>query len=129
LVELYRERSARTLKTELLEFKTERGFWEWVDRQRALRETHLILADSKGVQRTSVCFAAYLAELRSRSLPACVLGIGPADGWSGGSLGRADLLLSLGPMTLPHELAAVVLAEQVYRATTIWTGHPYHGGH
>jgi 23S rRNA (pseudouridine1915-N3)-methyltransferase len=58
-----------------------------------------------------------------------VLAIGPADGWSAEARQRADLLLSLGRMTLPHQLARVVLAEQVYRAFTILAGHPYHSGH
>ena len=55
--------------------------------------------------------------------------IGPADGWSEEARKRANLLLSLGPMTLPHELARVVLSEQIYRAFTILSGHPYHTGH
>jgi len=55
--------------------------------------------------------------------------VGPADGWSAEARNRAQLLLSLGAMTLPHELARVVLAEQVYRACTILAGHPYHSGH
>jgi 23S rRNA (pseudouridine1915-N3)-methyltransferase len=55
--------------------------------------------------------------------------IGPADGWTEESRKRATLLLSLGPMTLAHSLARTVLAEQLYRAFTILTGHPYHSGH
>lgn len=58
-----------------------------------------------------------------------VLAIGPADGWSPEARVRADLVVSFGPMTLPHSLARVVLAEQVYRALTILAGHPYHSGH
>ena len=58
-----------------------------------------------------------------------VFAVGPANGWSPEALWRAQLKLSFGKMTLPHELARVVLAEQVYRALTILAGHPYHGGH
>jgi 23S rRNA (pseudouridine1915-N3)-methyltransferase len=58
-----------------------------------------------------------------------VLAIGPADGWSGMARERANLIFSLGRITLPHQLARVVLAEQVYRALTILAGHPYHCGH
>jgi len=58
-----------------------------------------------------------------------VLAIGPADGWSPAARARADLLLSFGRITLPHELAAVVAAEQLYRALTIRAKHPYHCGH
>ncbi len=57
--------------------------------------------------------------------------IGPADGFKGEDLAawRPDVLWSFGPMTLPHELACVVAAEQVYRAFTILAGQPYHSGH
>ena len=58
-----------------------------------------------------------------------VLAIGPANGWAAAARDAADMRLSLGAMTLPHELAALVLAEQVYRASTILQGHPYHLGH
>jgi 23S rRNA (pseudouridine1915-N3)-methyltransferase len=58
-----------------------------------------------------------------------VLAIGPADGWSATARSRAQTTLSLGKMTLPHELARVVVAEQLYRAFTILNHHPYHGGH
>jgi len=55
--------------------------------------------------------------------------VGPASGWSEPSRLRANLLLSLGPMTMAHSLARLVMAEQLYRAFAILTGHPYHGGH
>ena len=55
--------------------------------------------------------------------------IGPADGWSDAARARAKLLLSLGSLTVAHTLARLVLAEQLYRASTILTGHPYHSGH
>jgi 23S rRNA (pseudouridine1915-N3)-methyltransferase len=58
-----------------------------------------------------------------------VFAIGPADGWSVNARDQANLLLSFGRITLPHQLARVVLAEQVYRAFTILAGHPYHSGH
>jgi 23S rRNA (pseudouridine1915-N3)-methyltransferase len=58
-----------------------------------------------------------------------VFAIGPADGWTEAERLRAGLLLSLGPMTLAHSLARLVMAEQVYRAFAILSGHPYHSGH
>jgi 23S rRNA (pseudouridine1915-N3)-methyltransferase len=58
-----------------------------------------------------------------------IFAIGPADGWTAAALEKAQQTLSLGRITLPHELARVVLAEQLYRAFTILNNHPYHGGH
>ena len=54
---------------------------------------------------------------------------GGADGFAGDTLRQADFTLSLGKMTLAHELARVVVLEQLYRAFTILKGHPYHLGH
>jgi 23S rRNA (pseudouridine1915-N3)-methyltransferase len=55
--------------------------------------------------------------------------VGGADGFSTEFKRQADLLLSFSRMTMPHELARVVLLEQIYRAFTILRGHPYHTGH
>ena len=88
-----------------------------------------ILLDSRGQQYTSEEFAAHLGRIRDEGTQRLVLAIGPADGWSAAARQRANLLLSFGRMTLPHQLARVVLAEQVYRALTILAGHPYHSGH
>jgi 23S rRNA (pseudouridine1915-N3)-methyltransferase len=78
---------------------------------------------------TSEAFAAWLGARRDDSVQHMVFAVGPASGWSEPARKRADLLLSLGPMTLAHALARLVLAEQLYRAFTILSGHPYHGGH
>lgn len=89
----------------------------------------LWLADLGGLGLTSEDFAERLRQSRDSGLRHLMLAIGPADGWSAEARKQADLRLSLGPMTLPHELAALVLAEQIYRASTILQGHPYHLGH
>ena len=73
--------------------------------------------------------AAWIGRERDAGMQHLHFAIGPADGWSKDMRDRADLLLSFGPMTFPHELARVMLAEQLYRAFTILAGHPYHGGH
>jgi 23S rRNA (pseudouridine1915-N3)-methyltransferase len=78
---------------------------------------------------SSEAFAAHLGRLRDSSVQTVILAIGPADGWSAAARARASLVLSFGPITLPHELARAVLAEQIYRALTILAGHPYHSGH
>lgn len=88
----------------------------------------LILCDSSGQLMTSSDFAKRLRSLRDTGRRS-ILAVGPANGWTCAALHRADLVLSFGPMTLPHALARLVLAEQMYRAMTILAGHPYHTGH
>ena len=83
--------------------------------------------DSRGKSQSSEDFARWLAKSRDAGQQTMVFAIGPPDGWSDDARRQAQTLLSLGPMTLPHELARVVLAEQLYRAFTILAGHPYHG--
>jgi 23S rRNA (pseudouridine1915-N3)-methyltransferase len=89
----------------------------------------LVLLDSRGRSMNSDVFATWLRRQREDGVGMLSFCIGPPDGWSDAARHRADLLLSLGPMTLPHQLAAAVLAEQIYRAFTIIEGHPYHLGH
>ena len=89
----------------------------------------LLLFDSRGELLTSEGFADVLGRLRDGGAQRVMLGVGPADGWSAAALERAQRRISLGKMTLPHELARVVVAEQMYRAFCILAGHPYHGGH
>ena len=89
----------------------------------------LVLMDSGGKQFSSEEFARFLGDYRDRNPLPLVFAIGPADGFSETALGAAQQTMSLGKMTLTHELARVVLLEQVYRAFTILQGHPYHSGH
>lgn len=86
----------------------------------------LIWLDPKGDQHSSEAFARLLAKLRDGGAPGAAFLIGGADGIDRATFGKADRVLSLGPMTLPHGLARIVLAEQIYRAETILSGHPYH---
>jgi 23S rRNA (pseudouridine1915-N3)-methyltransferase len=78
---------------------------------------------------SSEAFAAWIGNRRDDGTQHLVFAVGPADGWSPVARERAQLLLSLGPMTMAHSLARLVVAEQIYRATTILCGHPYHSGH
>ena len=89
----------------------------------------LVLLDSRGKQLSSEELASFLRDYRDRGSQEIIFVIGPADGWSDEARKRANFLMSLGKMTLPHELARVVLTEQLYRAFTILAGHPYHCGH
>ena len=78
---------------------------------------------------TSEVFASWLGKRRDDGAQHIVFAIGPASGWSEAAREQAQLLLSLGPLTMAHALARLVLAEQLYRAFTILSGHPYHAGH
>ena len=86
----------------------------------------IVLLDERGRAMTSQQFAAWLGRERDEGRQRIVFAIGPADGWPAESKKHAGLLLSLGAMTMAHELARVVLCEQLYRALTILAGHPYH---
>ena len=129
LVDLYLTRATKYSPTESQTLPTEQAFWDWIDRQSARTPAITILLDSRGKQLSSEDLAARFAQLQRDSAQLLILAIGPANGWSSASRQRASQLLSLGPMTLPHELARLVLAEQIYRALTILANHPYHSGH
>jgi len=89
----------------------------------------LVLLDSHGKQLSSEEFAKFLGDYLDRNPLPLVFAVGPANGFSDEIRQEANLLLSLGKMTVAHELARVVLLEQLYRAFTILKGHPYHLGH
>ena len=129
LLEDYIERTARYAPCDSQLFESEAALLDWLARQPGRTPAHAILLDSQGKQLSSEELAERLRRLRDEGTQRLVMAIGPADGWSAEAVKRADLLLSLGRITLPHQLARVVLAEQVYRAFTIIAGHPYHSGH
>jgi 23S rRNA (pseudouridine1915-N3)-methyltransferase len=87
----------------------------------APKGARLVVLDERGRDFTTAQFAGLLAEPTS-------FVIGGADGLSAALKNRADPLLKLSSLTLPHALAQVVLLEQLYRAATLRTGHPYHRG-
>jgi 23S rRNA (pseudouridine1915-N3)-methyltransferase len=89
----------------------------------------LVLLDSKGKQLSSEELAAFLNEYQERSSLPLLFAVGAANGFSDETTKAATYIISLGKMTLAHELARVVLLEQLYRAFTILKGHPYHLGH
>lgn len=89
----------------------------------------LILLDARGKEFSSVEFSRFLGDYQDRNSLPLIFGIGGADGFNEQTRSAAQHVISLGRMTLAHELARVVLLEQVYRAFTILKGHPYHSGH
>jgi 23S rRNA (pseudouridine1915-N3)-methyltransferase len=82
--------------------------------------------DEKGTSLTSEDFARELAKLREDGTSALAFAIGGADGLDESLRQRANRLIAFGAMTLPHQLVRGLLLEQIYRATTILSGHPYH---
>ena len=86
----------------------------------------LVCLDPRGEPLSSEGFAKLLAKFRDGGSEGVAFLIGGADGLGTAALDRAAKRLSLGPMTLPHGLARIVLVEQIYRAATILAGHPYH---
>jgi 23S rRNA (pseudouridine1915-N3)-methyltransferase len=132
----YTRRMPPEIRVELVELKPEeRGAGRSVDKARALEGERLLGAlpvastllalDERGKSVTTQGLSVMLAEwMRDGTHP--VFAIGGADGLSDAVKSRADKLVSLSALTLPHGLARVVLAEQLYRAWSILARHPYH---
>ena len=85
-----------------------------------------VLLDEKGKNLSSEGLASQLERWRDDGMRECRFVIGAADGHSDDERAAADLLLSFGKATWPHLLARAMLAEQLFRATSILAGHPYH---
>jgi 23S rRNA (pseudouridine1915-N3)-methyltransferase len=86
----------------------------------------VVLLDSRGESLDSPALAGRLAQWRGDNRPAVVFVIGGPDGLAASLADEADLRLAFGAATWPHQLVRVMLLEQLYRAATILTGHPYH---
>ena len=91
-------------------------------------DAHVVALDGGGKALTSKEFAARLAAIRDDGTAVVAFLIGGADGHGDAVLARANMVLSLGPMTWPHLLVRAMLAEQLWRAASILSGHPYHRG-
>jgi 23S rRNA (pseudouridine1915-N3)-methyltransferase len=100
---------------------------EAVQIDKALPDNVLVVAlDERGKSWNSEEFAAFVGDHKDRGRRDMVLIIGGADGLDPELRDRADLTLNLGKMTWPHQVVRILLAEQLYRAVTILSGHPYH---
>ena len=88
--------------------------------------TITVLLDEKGRQLTSMDFAKRLEGWRDQGARECRFLIGAADGFDDEARANADLLIAFGAMTWPHMMARAMLAEQLWRACSILSGHPYH---
>jgi 23S rRNA (pseudouridine1915-N3)-methyltransferase len=127
LTDKYLNRLAHYATIEALSVKDESKLLNLSERK---SERHILIAlDSQGEQLSSEGLAEFLQNQQNRGSTHLVFAIGGADGHSEDLKNTAAFTLSLGKMTLSHELARVVLLEQLYRAFTILKGHPYHVGH
>ena len=125
LTDEYLKRLTRYVDAEGTALKDESALLKLRGRQ----PSTLVLLDIRGKQLSSEELAAFLANYQDRNPLPLLFAVGPANGFTAETRQEANLLLSLGKMTLAHELARVVLLEQLYRAFTILKGHPYHLGH
>ena len=119
LAEDFLGRAARYCPAGMREIRPDR-FDLWAKHAAARK----VFLDPSGKPMDSAAFTAVIsrAEMEGRDL---VFLVGGHDGLPAGWAVRADLLISLSPMTFPHELARVLLAEQIYRALATLRGHPY----
>jgi 23S rRNA (pseudouridine1915-N3)-methyltransferase len=129
LTDEYLKRLSRYAEVEGLTLKDEAAVLRLGARDARPARYTLVLLDSRGKQFSSEELAKFLGDYRERTPLPLLFAVGPADGFSEPARQAATLILSLGKMTLAHELARVVLLEQLYRAFTILSGHPYHVGH
>jgi 23S rRNA (pseudouridine1915-N3)-methyltransferase len=118
----YVKRVGRYATTEVVEVRDESAMLKKLDAERAAT---VVLLDAGGKPLNSEEFAKWLGELRDRGTRELIFVCGDADGFPEAVRQRARQKLSLGAMTFSHELARVMLAEQLYRAFAILSGSPY----
>jgi 23S rRNA (pseudouridine1915-N3)-methyltransferase len=116
-VEHYERLLRRQARVEVVEVREDEAL-----ARRIPERAYVVLLDAGGTAHSSEAFAAFLEQRRQAGLDVCFVIGGPF----GIALERCDHVLSLGPMTLPHQLARVVLLEQLFRAHKILAGEPYH---
>jgi len=129
LTEEYLRRIQRYVPAEAIALRDEADLVAKFGSGKGAAKSTLVLMDSRGKEFSSEQFAKFLGDYQDRNPLPLVFAIGAADGFSAETRSGAQHLISLGKMTLAHELARVVLLEQVYRAFTILNRHPYHSGH
>ena len=125
----YLKRLARYAEAEGAALKDEASLLRLTRGEGSRPRHRLVVLASDGIQFSSEDFAGFVRDHQQNNSLPLLFAIGSADGFSEETRKAAALLISLGKMTLPHELARVVLLEQIYRAFTILNRHPYHIGH
>jgi 23S rRNA (pseudouridine1915-N3)-methyltransferase len=129
LTEEYLNRIARYAQVEGIALRDEADVLRKFSGSKSSVRATLVLMDSRGKELSSEEFAKFLGDYQDRNPLPLVFAVGGADGFGSATRSAAQHVISLGKMTLAHELARVVLLEQIYRAFTIIKGHPYHCGH
>jgi 23S rRNA (pseudouridine1915-N3)-methyltransferase len=128
----YQDRLQGFAKVELLELKESKAnSAEQIQLQEGQSLLHSATGLLVGLDEAGRCFrsqqlASWITELENQGISRLSLMVGGAEGHSEQLKSQVKLLWSLSPLTLPHDLARLVLLEQLYRAETIRSGHPYH---
>ena len=125
----YVGRISKYQSIEVADLPSESALLKMLQQSAARTKPLLLLLDTRGKEMSSEQFAEFIEAQHSADVQQLIFAIGPADGFSDAARRAANKIVSLGQMTLPHELARVVLLEQIYRAFTIIRKHPYHCGH
>ncbi len=125
----YLKRIKQYADVDALSLNGEEALLKLLPRTASQPASSLVALDRSGIQLSSEELAQFMERHQNTNPQPLLFAIGAANGLGGETLQKASLVLSLGKMTLPHELARVVLLEQVYRGFTILKGHPYHSGH
>ncbi len=129
LTDEYLKRLARYVETEGVALKDEGALLALSQGSKSQPRHFLVLLDARGKQLSSEELADFVRNYQDRNPLPLLFAVGPANGFGDELRRAASFTLSLGKMTLAHEIARVVLLEQIYRAFTIMKGHPYHLGH
>lgn len=126
LVEHYLKLASKFAAIEVVELDEDQdsALAKWIAKRGS--RAFLTLLDERGKTFTSREFAARVEKIRDGSHSEWVIAVGGAHGYNDELKAKAQLLWSLSPLTYPHELASAVAAEQVFRALSILSRHPYH---
>jgi 23S rRNA (pseudouridine1915-N3)-methyltransferase len=125
----YLKRLAYYADVEGMVFPSEAALLKMKEKAGARPAHSIVLLDMRGKQLSSEELAKFVENHQNRNPYPLLFAIGGANGFSEQARKSASFVLSLGRMTLAHELARIVLLEQLYRAFSILKGHPYHLGH
>jgi 23S rRNA (pseudouridine1915-N3)-methyltransferase len=140
LVERYRKRAADAGRTaglpvfdivEIRESRAESAERRMIEESIAIANivpegAQTVIRDERGENLPSAALAGHLQNWRAEDRPGVAFIIGGHDGLASGLREKADLALAFGAATWPHQLVRIMLLEQLYRAVTILSGHPYH---